>query len=269
MNRISISSIVTSVLLLLAAIAFSAQNHQSDEADEAVNHFEVAAKTSMRLIAGGESSTCFLVERLKNDSPQTILVTAAHAITGCTDSHATLIFRNEDERSEIQIPLVDDSGSARWKKHESLDIAVLPVDIPRSPSVNVLNADQLAGHDMFADGAINAGAENLIPCFPVGTESVSPGYPVLRTGTIASYPISSTDQQTFMIDVTAFGGDSGAPVLMPDASGQLILVGMVFAKQQQTDRTVSPYEEIVRHTPMGISLAVKSAFIREMIEQLE
>lgn len=250
----------------------------------------VAVKSSCRVFIGKESGTCFLVSRERNGKQQTVLVTAAHLFQRAKGKAAKLVFRSDTGRKEITIPFQDSVSKPLWKKHSKYDIAALAVDLPRSKFVNVFSMDQLADQPMFDSELVTVGHACKIPCFPAKLESTSLGYPVLRTGSIASYPLSPVfTQPTFKIDVSAFGGDSGAPVLVSidqlegkdSAKGQssdvalaeyssrskrLMVVGLVFAKQRQTARTVTPYEERVQHMPMAISIAVNSVFIRETIE---
>jgi len=248
-----------------------------------------AAKSACRIFIGADSGTCFFVTRARNNRQQTVLVTAAHLFEKAKGKEAKLVFRESAGRREITIPIQNSANMPLWKKHSKYDIAGLAVDLPDSDLVNIFPMEQLADQELFDSQTITVGQACQIPSFPAKLESTSLGYPILRSGSIASYPLTPVlSQPTFMIDISAFGGDSGAPVLsavndqkesiqsktdavdQPEAKPKpkLMVVGLVFAKQRQTHTTVTPYEELVRHTPMGISIAVNSVFIRQTIEMM-
>lgn len=262
----------------------------SRQSEKAGKFSVIAVKSSCRVFIGNESGTCFLVSRERNGKQQTVLVTAAHLFQRTKGKVAKLVFRSANGRKEITIPFQDGAANPLWKKHSKYDIAALAVDLPVSKFVNVFSMEQLADQPLFDSELVTVGHACKIPCFPAKLESTSLGYPILRSGSIASYPLAPVvTQPTFKIDVSAFGGDSGAPVLVSidqlkgknsandnstdavtegnaNRSKKLMVVGLVFAKQRQTAKTVTPYEERVQHMPMAISIAVNSVFIRETIE---
>jgi len=273
-----------------STIAAQATDQANSSAEPTVNTeglSVIAAKSACRIFIGTESGTCFFISRIRNNKQQTVLVTAAHLFEKTKEKNATLVFRESTGRREMTIPIQNSSNMPLWKKHSRYDIAGLAVDLPDSDLVNIFTLEQLADQKLFDSETITVGQACQIPSFPAKLESTSLGYPILRSGSIASYPLAPVvSQPTFMIDVSAFGGDSGAPVLVAiadringipaktgtanqfDSKPTLIVAGLVFAKQRQTHKTVTPYEERIRHTPMGISIAVNSVLIRQTLDMI-
>jgi hypothetical protein len=74
--------------------------------------------------------------------------------------------------------------------------------------------------------------------------------------------------KSVLIDFHTFGGDSGAPVLTKSDDGWHV-VGLVSGMHRQTDKAVMPLQELTFHTPLGLSIVVQAAFIRETIKLLD
>lgn len=72
--------------------------------------------------------------------------------------------------------------------------------------------------------------------------------------------------QHLFIDYSTFGGDSGAPVVIID-DGKPVVIGVVIGMMRQTDVVKIPFEERVVHTPIGLAMAVHSAFVKEMLRE--
>ncbi len=108
-----------------------------------------------------------------------------------------------------------------------------------------------------------------IPSYPAQLEANDAGWPILRHGTVASYPLYPVEHcRSVLIDFHTFGGDSGAPVLTKADDGWHV-VGLVSGMHRQTDKATMPLQELTFHTPLGLSIVMQAAFIRETIRLLD
>jgi hypothetical protein len=150
-----------------------------------------------------------------------------------------------------------------------VDIAALPVQLPPGVAVTTLSYEQLADAAWVAGKHLRVGQDVWIPCYPAQLEANDAGWPVLRHGTVASHPLCPVEHvKSILIDFHTFGGDSGAPVLTNSKDGCYV-VGLVSGMQRQTDKATLPLQELTFHTPLGLSIVVQAAFIRETIELLD
>jgi hypothetical protein len=49
--------------------------------------------------------------------------------------------------------------------------------------------------------------------------------------------------------------------------GKPVVIGVVIGMMRQTDVVKIPFEERVVHTPIGLAMAVHSAFVKEMLRE--
>ncbi|MHB8972972.1 MAG: trypsin-like serine peptidase [Pirellulaceae bacterium] len=255
---------ITAVFACLSIISSA----RSDEA------LEKAIGAVFRLSNGRSSGTCFLISRGERaDTMSTVLVTAAHVFEETSESTCQLMLRvkSADEtytRREVSIT-IRDATTPRWKRHTALDIAAIQVQLPPDVAVTPLRYEQLASAAWVAEKHIRVGQDVWIPCYPVQLEANDAGWPILRHGTVASHPLCPVkDVQSILIDFHTFGGDSGAPVLATSQNG-VHVVGLVSGMHRQTDKATLPLQELTFHTPLGLSIVMQAAFIRETIELLD
>ena len=255
--------------ILIAAIVAFAMNRPAT-ADEAI---EEALAATFRITDHKTSGTGFLVWSESGDDQQPskpLLVTAAHVLEGFPGASCSLILRarNADDsyaRKETTIS-IRDGDKVRWKRHSKQDIAALRIDLPEGTAAKPLAVRQLADETWAIGRKVRVGKDVYIPCFPATLEANEAGWPVLRKGSIATHPlVPLRTAQTMLIDSSAFGGDSGAPVVMTDGN-EAVVVGMVLGMQRQTDKSSMPFEERTMHTPLGLAIAVQAPLIRETID---
>jgi hypothetical protein len=107
-------------------------------------------------------------------------------------------------------------------------------------------------------------------------EANNAGFPVVRQGGIASFPFSPVAQHaTMFIDMNAFAGDSGGPVIAapPDRSSatnganadEPLVLGLITGQVRHDERSTGLMEERVTHYPLGVALMIQAQFIRETI----
>jgi len=239
-------------------------------ADEAL---EKSLGAVFRITNGRSSGTAFLVARPGQvESPALILVTAAHVLEEMSEPQCQLILRTQSAdqsyaRKEVTIP-IRDNGTPRWKRNADVDVAALEIQLPADVTVTPLSFDQLTDAAWVADKRLRVGQQVWIPSYPAQLAANDAGWPVLRQGSVASYPLSPVAQvKTMLIDFHSFGGESGAPVLSAAPDGCHV-VGVVLGMHRQTEKVVLPLHELTFHTPLGLSIVVQAAFVRETIESL-
>lgn len=228
-----------------------------------------------RIIQREHSGTGFLVQRPARDnmpSPGVALVTAAHVLEQMREGSFRLVLREKLEqatweRREIEVPLAQD-GRRLWLRHPQYDVAAMPLTLPKNVTMTVLEWEQLLEETLPDGGDFTVGDEVFMPSFPATTEANPVGWPILRRGSIASYPLRPIQQApTMILDISSFGGDSGAPVALVTPSG-IKITGLTSGSIRQADRVVLPFEERTAFTPLGLSIVIQSPWIRRTIEQL-
>ncbi len=246
-------------LLVLTLLPFSLQ----------ADPFVEAVHVAVRLVGEGASGTGFLV---KAGEDRIILATAAHVFDDLKGETCQVIFRHPKEsggfeRTPIELT-IRKGEEVLWKRHPKHDIAIIEIVIPEKAAVRPVDLDQLAPEGMAKKGEIGVGREVCIPCFPVGTEANEAGWPVLRRGTVATHPLTPlAEAETFFVDVSSFGGESGAPVVAWKGD-KVFVIGVVSSMQRQTEKSKTALEEKTTHLPMGLGIVVQSPFLRDMIAQM-
>ena len=234
-----------------------------------------ALEATCRITDGTSSGTAFLVITGQPGQPESrrhVLVTAAHVFGQMASDACSLSLRVKNDegalvQKDVAVP-IRRKDSLLWVRHPTLDVAAIFVDLPQDVACKPFEYAQLADASRIASGEIHVGQEVVIPCYPAQLTANDAGWPVLRKGSIASHPLApSSTVKTMFIDYSHFGGDSGAPVVATIA-GSPVVVALAFAMQRQTDKTSTPFEERVMHTPLGLAIAVQSPLIRETIAML-
>jgi hypothetical protein len=228
---------------------------------------------TFRITDGDHSGTCFIIsdEALKSSDPRrVVLATAAHVLAQMSHSKCDLILRTATAENEFQrksFPIeIRDGDKPRWSRLPEVDIATMRVTLPDDVDVKPIALSQIATKDAFKDRTVKVGQEAWIGCFPAKLEANDAGWPILRKGSIASYPLVPVKSaKTMMIDYNVFPGDSGAPVAVI-VDDRPLIVGVASGMQRQTDRTTLPFEERTTHTPLGLSIAVQSSYLRQTID---
>lgn len=223
----------------------------------------------------GPSGTAFLVETPASPRKpsRTVLVTAAHVLDAITGTEARLVLRSRDNAgavARLETPLALREGARPlYKKLKDVDVAAIAVSLPPNAHAKPFPLDRVLDSDGPSPRIVRLGREAWIPSYPAKAESNPAGQPVLRRGSIASQPyIPAPKSNTFLVDVTAFGGDSGAPVVVLDESKPHV-AGLVMGMLRETDRSVTPFEEKVTHMPLGISIVIKSQFVRQAVALID
>ncbi len=206
------------------------------------------------LVAGDRSvGTAFLYERSLADPPDrhiTFMVTNNHVV----EAGATHVRFNRIDGGTGLVAVQDTTRAGlEWFRHPTSDVAVLPL-----PTESPLARSGGADHLHFADNLTPSTEEwqrategygVFVLGFPMGLVGEQRTYPIVRHGVIARIQDwLRGDARSFLIDSTAFPGNSGGPVLLqPEAMGlegtesirRSLLLGIVSSYISYTDVAVS------------------------------
>lgn len=239
-------------------------------------------------IAGGETrGTAFVLSRIKAPGqPQSVLVTTAHSFEQMKTDSIRLTVRkpaaNESfEKQEVEIPIRRE-GKPLWTKHPEQDVAALDVALPAEIVPTSLPVSLLASDESLKQYDVQPG--DLLRCvgFPHAAqfEANAAGFPVVRIGCLASFPILPTRQtKTFLADINAFEGDSGAAVYLDDPHGLTsgdpqagparLILGMVVGQILIDEKFANIYQSGQFRHRMALAVVVHASAIRETIELLD
>jgi hypothetical protein len=176
-------------------------------------------------------------------------------------------------RHDLPVPIRKD-GKNLWTRHDEMDLAILPYVPAPSSEPFAIPLEHVATQAELASRVAPA-ANVRVLCFPERFEANASGFPIMRVGALASYPLAPMSAyKTFMIDYTAFAGDSGGPVFGElDAGGgtpgaSLKVLGVVVERHFHDERIrVAELEDrIVRH-PYGLGTAINAQALRDLIER--
>lgn len=236
---------------------------------------EDALAATCRIANRQSAATCFFVSPAEDRGGagrSVVLVTAAHFFEQTPDPECQVVYRIENadktySRKEVTVPLRN-GNAPLWKKHPEMDVAAMPVVLPDDVAVKPFSINQLADESRLQEWKIRVGQQVSIPCFPAKLEANEAGWPILRRGFVATHPLTPVKSaRTILIDVSTFGGDSGAPVIVASEEKSLV-IGLVLGMLRQTDSASLSFEQLTFHMPLGLAIVVQAPFIRETIESL-
>ena len=253
------------LVLLALCILLPLPLARSDEAAEQL----VLATYKLANQSSTASGTVVRYESEEGPS-QSFVVTAHHVFDQMRGDSCVLVSRNprddgQYQRQEIQVS-VRKAGRPLWREHAKHDLAVLP--LPSDVNVKGLPFDSLVTAEQLAEVHVGDGVRLAV--FPERAEANNAGFPILRSGSIASFPVISVKHHPiFLVDTTAWTGDSGGPVIhgsLRSPSGGPLLVGIVRGMRSVTDTVKeSRFAERRTHYPLGISEVLHAAMVRELI----
>ena len=206
------------------------------------------------LVAGDRSmGTAFLYDRSLADPADqhiTFMVTNKHVV----EAGATHVCFNRIDGGTGLVTVQDATrAGVEWFRHPTSDVAVLPLPL-ESPLARSGEADHMHFTDNLTPSAeewqrATEGYGVFVLGFPMGLVGEQRTYPIVRHGVIARIQDwLRGDARAFLIDSTAFPGNSGGPVLLqPEAMGlggtesirRSLLLGIVSNYIPYTDVAVS------------------------------
>ena len=151
------------------------------------------------------------------------MITAEHILSRTKGDEVTAVFHKSKpdggyEKAPAKLR-VRQGGKVLWKKHPTIDVAILPITPPPEALPAVVPIDLLATDADLEKYEIHPGDSVRCLGFPHPNqfEPSEAGFGVVRAGCIAGYPLLPTrTTKTFLLDLNSFEGDSGAPVYLVD-----------------------------------------------------
>ncbi|MFO0820138.1 MAG: hypothetical protein U1A77_19465 [Pirellulales bacterium] len=295
-----------------AAVAAQAgKSAQVELTNEVLDAPTRVVHATVKLFHPRSTATGFLValpDSAEKKPGQCIIVTAKHVFEQTVGETMVLVLRKKEpdgaySRRDHTIP-IREKEKPLWAAHSTADVAALLVTLPENTSLVPLPYSTLADEAALRRAKLSVGGRLLTACYPARFEANAAGFPVTRNGGIASFPLWPVAKHpVFLLDVTAFAGDSGGPVywvpsqiesveengnvqgqqVQPTTSDpaneekssvsvereQLpLVVGIVSGQVRNDEKIQTLYEERVAHYPLGISVVVHSQHAREAIESL-
>ena len=238
----------------------------------AAEYVERTIDATYKIFNPGSTGTGILFDAPEK---QLVLVTAAHCFERMKGDHCLLVLRKRNDkgifkRHDLKIA-IRENGKSLWFKLKGHDVAALRIQLSAEhrKTVNPLPLSALCPANQVAK-VLGTGDSTRQLGYPERFESHGAGFPVVRQACVASHPITPVDQQpTFMIDVTAFSGDSGGPIIIPspDDATQPTVMGIVLSKHFNEERvTVSRHEDKVIKHPLGIATILHAHYVKQAID---
>jgi len=211
--------------LLTALVTASSQGLPADLEPASLMTTPVLLMNGTRAVSQGTGF--FFASTTLDGKPDTVfLVTNYHVVTGrppltpgprAGDRIRFILHENPAELTrvrQIELPLYDPRGDPLWVVSEAVpkaDVVLVPVppEAYRDISLLVFTEAHTRG-----DIRIRPSSGATLLGYPYGFYDESHFLPVWKTGHIASEPsVDFNDLPTFLVDVSAFPGMSGSPVL--------------------------------------------------------
>jgi hypothetical protein len=211
--------------LLTALVTASSQGLPADLDPASLMTTPVLLMNGTRAVSQGTGF--FFASTTLDGKPDTVfLVTNYHVVTGrppltpgprAGDRIRFILHENPAELTrvrQIELPLYDQRGDPLWVVSEAVpkaDVVLVPVppEAYRDISLLVFTEAHTRG-----DIRIRPSSGATLLGYPYGFYDESHFLPVWKTGHVASEPsVDFNDLPTFLVDVSAFPGMSGSPVL--------------------------------------------------------
>ena len=217
-------------------------------------------RATFKLFNKDSTATCFLLR----DGADVFLVTAGHTFEKANGETSLLVLREAGEggawkRQDKSIP-IREGEKPLWTKHPQQDLAVMRVvlELPEDATLP-LDAVKADGFPAFGDPV-------MLLTYPARVEANGAGFPLARQAVVASYPAAPMEKDpVFVIDATAWDGDSGGPVFIDAGKGKPQIVGLVTARINHVENIKSERETKKIETPLGLSKALAAPVILETI----
>lgn len=158
----------------------------------------------------------------KQKPRECVLVTAHHVFEQCLGPNALLLLRKRQPNAtynRVDMPVkIREGEMPRWVRHPQHDVAALRVILPPDVATQPLPHGTLADERAVRKSGLHVGSRVLTFGYPMRLEANSAGFPIVRQGGIASFPFFPVAlHPTMFIDMNAFAGDSGGPVIATPA----------------------------------------------------
>lgn len=147
---------------------------------------------------------------------QYIFFTAAHVLKNIDSDYIYVNFRTKrnDTYDTFKRKIrIKKNGKPLWTSHKEVDLAAFKIAVPRDVNLTLIPTRYLAKEKFWSNNIISPGSKIITFGYPFG-QSGNPGkFPIAREGIVSSFPLKPTKgNQTFLVDMEVFEGNSGGPV---------------------------------------------------------
>lgn len=218
------------ILLIIGMLIFDFSFSQTDtlRLEEDLNI--LLMKNTFKIEGPNSCGTGFIIAKEKNTNKEYnsgirdyadldfILVTAAHVLDSIEGNDAIIFLRTKADNIYKTFPFPISIRNKRfnyYKKHPSMDIAVMYVTLPQifSNFHQVIDVNKFISDNDIEYWNIRTGETISCLGFPLCYHDTLGNFPILRSGKIASYPLlPSSVYKTFYFDFEIYPGNSGGPV---------------------------------------------------------
>lgn len=182
------------------------------------------------------------------------LITNYHVLTGNNPNQRTLkpngdsimFYYHIDDTNPsavvgVNIPLFTNRGKQIWLDHPNLsvDIAIIPIafSLPFAPEWKVVNKELIE-----TDLDISPSDTITLVGYPRMFFDKKNALPIYKTGNIASeYEYDFNGEPCFIIDISAFNGNSGSPVFSIQKNAQIISESIIIKAPGSTTKFLGVY----------------------------
>jgi hypothetical protein len=250
----------------------------------------VLSRATFKLVNPGSTATVFILTREvpnaevdeQPDQPtkkEYLLVTANHVLAETKGERATLELRKRDESGEwIKRPLelaIRSGDKPLWTKHNSQDVAVMRVDLPKDVDCAEIPLSQLATEEDWKRLEITAGDSIRCVGYPHGNHfaPTNAGLPLLRAGCVSHLPeLPRSKFPKFHCSFNIFEGDSGGAVYLFDPlqrEDRQPILGVVSAQHFLDERYDLIYVKGMIRERLGMGVIVHATAVHEVIAEME
>lgn len=250
-----------------------------------VDYSEMLIHTTIRIEAmssrGSSFGTGFFFKYdFKDDITIPVIVTNKHVIKN-TEKVKLVFTRKENNAPQYGNKIYTEISTSYFINHpeSEIDLAVLPLAFIK----NIENAfyqflNELSIPDKEVLDNLLAIEEVLMIGYPNAIWDKLNNLPVSRRGFTATHPnINYNGKEEFLIDIAAFGGSSGSPILLFDQGsyltkeniklgGRIFLLGILYKGPTYTVKgnvvdTIP--KNVITPIPMGLACVIKSCKLND------
>jgi Trypsin-like peptidase domain len=212
-------------------------------------------------------ATCIVVNKRDSSAPHgvvPVLITARHVLDAAPHGPYFLAVRTLDQNGNSHVAILEFApprlGGTIYTRHPQHDVAALELRLPKEMA-NVIDVPSFLDEGAIGQNGDQPrpGQEISVLGFPKVFPGTAGGFAVLRGGKIASYaPGDRRNTEKFLVNTSAYSGDSGAPVFAETGGGRKPhLIGLL------TERIGKKLGEV------PLAVAVNADVIRETLQLLD
>jgi len=283
-------------LLLLAVMSFISVNGQQDmHITEQLLNGTIRIETSNK--SGSSTGTGFFFNfyaDTENKIPLPVIITNKHVVNGF-DSIRLYFRKTIGDRPDYGAPYIvtipNNSSTVIQHPNKDIDLVAIPTGViyneleKKGITLYCIAADESRIPDDSTQKLELKPIEDILMIgYPNGLWDEKNNMPIVRKGVTATTPyLDFNGKREFLIDIAAFGGSSGSPIIfyrdiytdknyVPKVGLKLYLLGILYAgplytldgnviKSDPTDKTI--YPKIKTSITMNLGYVIKASELLE------